>query len=566
MSVTHPDLKSIDIASVVVDPFACALSEHGLLDQPSLERLVRAKGASKESSTILVQQLGLLGEDDLVKFLAKITGLSTTKQLGLKLTAENCLSGFNKRFLRGARVFPLELPDGRTAVAMVDPFNISAAEAIAYKLEKPVVRLVASLSEIDAALQDFASDPQSITAPNAQVSSSDLEALQDLASGAPVIKTITGVIEKACSLGASDIHFEPTETELRVRMRINGDLQDMEPINYSLKLAAISRLKILARMDIAETRLPQDGRAKAAVRGNDIDLRVSTAPTLHGESVVIRILDRRSMKLDLAALGFSEGNRLALESALESPNGLVFVSGPTGSGKTTTLYAALLKLNQPTRKIFTVEDPVEYRLNGVNQVQVNPKIGLTFASALRSLLRQDPDIMMVGEIRDAETAQIAVQAALTGHLVLATIHTNSAAATVTRLIDMGVEDYLIASCAGGFAAQRLVGTLCRKCAGSAPAPAKIFERFGVAIDGRATVGRAVGCPDCRGTGYSGRTTVSEFIRVTREIEEAIARRATAAEIEEIAVAQGARTMIQDGLEKALSGVTSIEEVLRAVRT
>ncbi|OFX03715.1 MAG: hypothetical protein A3E78_16650 [Alphaproteobacteria bacterium RIFCSPHIGHO2_12_FULL_63_12] len=537
-----------------------------MLDQASLDRLHRAKGASKESSTILVQQLGLLGEDELLKFLSTITKLSTTKQLGLKLSAETCLPGFNKRFLKSARMFPLELADGRAAVAMADPFNIAAAEAIAYKLEKPVVRLIASLSEVDAALQDFAPDANTAKAPNAQVSAADLEALQDLASGAPVIKTVSGIIEKACALGASDIHFEPTETDLRVRMRINGDLQDMEPINYSLKLAAISRLKILARMDIAETRLPQDGRAKAAVRGKDIDLRVSSAPTLHGESIVIRILDRSAMKLDLAALGFSENNRLALEGALSAPNGLVFVSGPTGSGKTTTLYAALLKLNQSTRKIFTVEDPVEYRLAGVNQVQVNPKIGLTFASALRSLLRQDPDIMMVGEIRDGETAQIAVQAALTGHLVLATIHTNSAAATVTRLIDMGVEDYLIASCAGGFAAQRLVGTLCRKCAGSAPAPAKIFERFDVSLNERTTVGRAVGCPDCRGTGYSGRTTVSEIIRVTRDIEEAIARRATAAEIEQIAIAQGARMMIQDGLDKALSGVTSIEEVLRAVRT
>lgn len=566
MSAIRTDNDSFSAAAVVGDPFATALGEHRMLDQASLDRLHRAKGASKESSTILVQQLGLLGEDELLKFLSTITKLSTTKQLGLKLSAETCLPGFNKRFLKSARMFPLELADGRAAVAMADPFNIAAAEAIAYKLEKPVVRLIASLSEVDAALQDFAPDANTAKAPNAQVSAADLEALQDLASGAPVIKTVSGIIEKACALGASDIHFEPTETDLRVRMRINGDLQDMEPINYSLKLAAISRLKILARMDIAETRLPQDGRAKAAVRGKDIDLRVSSAPTLHGESIVIRILDRSAMKLDLAALGFSENNRLALEGALSAPNGLVFVSGPTGSGKTTTLYAALLKLNQSTRKIFTVEDPVEYRLAGVNQVQVNPKIGLTFASALRSLLRQDPDIMMVGEIRDGETAQIAVQAALTGHLVLATIHTNSAAATVTRLIDMGVEDYLIASCAGGFAAQRLVGTLCRKCAGSAPAPAKIFERFDVSLNERTTVGRAVGCPDCRGTGYSGRTTVSEIIRVTRDIEEAIARRATAAEIEQIAIAQGARMMIQDGLDKALSGVTSIEEVLRAVRT
>lgn len=565
MPLNRTDTKSIDVAPAGSDLFASALGEHGLLDRASLERLVRAKSASKESSAVLVQQLGLLGEDDLLNFLAKITGHSTTRQIGLKLTAENCLPGFNRRFLKSARVFPLELPDGRTAVAMVDPFNAAAADAIAYKLEKPVVKLIASLSEIDAALQDFVADPQAAKESGAQLSSADLEALQDLASGAPAIKTISGVIEKACGLGASDIHFEPTETDLRVRMRINGDLQDMEPINYSLKLAAISRLKILARMDIAETRLPQDGRAKAAVRGKDIDLRVSTAPTLHGESVVVRILDRGAIKLDLAALGFTESNRLALEGALAAPNGLVFVSGPTGSGKTTTLYAALLTLNRATRKIFTVEDPVEYRLGGVNQVQVNPKIGLTFASALRSLLRQDPDIMMVGEIRDPETAEIAVQAALTGHLVLATIHTNSAAATVTRLLDMGVEDYLIASCAGGFIAQRLVGVLCRHCAAAAPAPFKILERYGINAAPDATVGCAVGCAECRGAGYSGRTTISEIIRVTPEIEDAIARRASAAEIEKIATSQGMRTMAQDGLAKAIEGVTSVEEVLRAVK-
>jgi len=562
--MSRSKLTQANSESAGAETFVSALAESGLLDQPSLDRLARAKGASKESAVILVQQLGLLREDDLVSFLSKITGLPSNRQLEINLAVAKEIPGFSLRFLKSARAFPFELPDGRVGVAMVDPFNTSIAEAVAYKLETAVVRLIASLSDIEAALREAPAD-QALAPVDSPIAGADLEALQDLASGAPVITTVSGVIESACVLGASDIHFEPTETDLRVRMRLNGALQDVEPIKYALKLAAISRLKILARMDIAETRLPQDGRAKAAVRGRDIDLRISTAPTLHGESVVVRILDRSAVALDLHSLGFSPGNRRALEAALSSPNGLIFVSGPTGSGKTTTLYAALLTLNKPTRKIFTVEDPVEYRLAGVNQVQVNPKIGLTFASALRSLLRQDPDIMMVGEIRDAETAQIAVQAALTGHLVLATIHTNSAAATVTRLIDMGVEDYLIASCAGGFVAQRLVGMLCQKCAETASAPTKIYERFGVPLDGRTTVGRAVGCPSCRGTGYSGRTTISEIIRVTPDIEEAIARRATATEIERIAIGEGMRTMAMDGLEKALAGLTSVEEVLKATR-
>lgn len=549
----------------VADPLVSALKERGLIDQPSIDRLSRAKDASNEPSVILVQQLGLIAEDELVRFLAEMTGLDAARTLGVQLAPNADIDKFSRKFLKAARIVPVDLADGRTAIAMADPFNDAAAEAVAYKLEKPLVRLIAAISEIDAALaephDDVAGDPSRTTA----ASSADIEALQDLASGAPVIRLVSAIIEKASVVGASDIHFEPTETELRVRMRVNGALQDADPIHYSLRLAALSRLKVLARLDIAETRLPQDGRAKVAIRGRDIDLRVSTAPTLHGESIVVRLLDRGSVSLDLQALGFSAENRRAIEAALALPNGLVFVSGPTGSGKTTTLYAALLKLNDPTRKVFSVEDPVEYRINGVNQVQVNPKIGLTFASALRSLLRQDPDIMMVGEIRDPETAQIAVQAALTGHLVLATIHTNSAAATVTRLLDMGVEDYLIASCAGCFIAQRLVGVLCRHCAAAAPAPFKILERYGINAASDATVGRAVGCAECRGAGYSGRTTISEIIRVTPEIEDAIARRASAAEIERIAASQGMRTMAQDGLAKAIEGVTSVEEVLRAVK-
>lgn len=547
------------------DPFVNALKGKGLIDQPSIDRLQRAKAASNEPSVILVQQLGLIAEDDLVRFLAETTGLNAARTFGPRLVPSPDIEKLNTKFLKSAHIVPMELPNGETAIAMADPYNDAIAESVEYKLDKPLIRLVAAISEIDAALAGPHDDLLSETPRAATPSNADLEALQDLASGAPVIRLISTLIEKASVAGASDIHFEPTETGLRVRMRINGALQDVDPIHYSLRLAALSRLKVLARLDIAETRLPQDGRAKIAVRGRDVDLRVSTVPTLHGESVVVRLLDRNSVNLELAALGFSTENRSAIESALALPNGLIFVSGPTGSGKTTTLYAALLSLNEPTRKIFSVEDPVEYRINGVNQVQVNPKIGLTFATALRSLLRQDPDIMMVGEIRDPETAQIAVQAALTGHLVLATIHTNSAAATVTRLLDMGVEDYLIASCAGAFIAQRLVGLLCSNCASPAPAPTKILERYGLNASPGATVGKAVGCAECRGTGYSGRTTISEVIRATPEIEDAIVRHAGAVEIAKIAASQGMQSMLQDGLAKALAGVTSIEEVLRAAK-
>lgn len=552
-------------AAPIADAFIAALKEKGLLDQSSVDRLNRARGASSVSSIILIQQLGLVAEDELVRVLCDVTGLDPARKYGDRLSPGDDASRLSAKFLKNIRAVPLDLPNGRLGLAMADPLDDAAAEAIAYKLERPLIRLVAAVSEIDAALAEPRETPTAETAHDGAPSAADLEALQDLASGAPVIRLISAIIEKASVLKASDIHFEPTETHLRVRMRINGALQDMDPVHYSMRTAALSRLKVMARLDISETRLPQDGRAKIAVRGRDIDLRVSTAPTLHGESIVVRLLDRSSVALDLRALGFSDGARETFLAALAQPNGLVFVSGPTGSGKTTTLYAALLTLNDPKRKLFSVEDPVEYRIDGVNQVQVNPKIGLTFATALRSLLRQDPDVMMVGEIRDPETAEIAVQAALTGHLVLATIHTNSAAATVTRLLDMGVEDYLIGTCAAGFVAQRLVGTLCPSCADRAPAPVALLQRYGVELSPSARVGRAVGCPDCRGSGFAGRTTICEVIRVTPEIEEAIARRASAAEIEKLAISQGMRTMARDGLEKALAGITTVEEVLRAVR-
>ena len=545
------------------DAFLDAAGAAGVLDRASLERLARAREASRDSSVVLAQHLGLISEEDLLELLSTATGLPTTRSSGIDLKTRSVFPGINRSFLRKSRTFPFETPDGQLAVAIADPFDKSAADAISYKLDRPVSRLIASAREIESALAERSSDDVS-DAGDARASRADVDALLDRASGAPVVRAINTAIEDACASGASDIHFEPTETDLRIRFRIDGALRDVAPIPYAQKQAATSRLKILAQLDIAETRLPQDGRAKAVVRGRNVDLRISTAPTLFGESVVVRILDRHAVALDLEALGFDAQNRRALESALAAPNGLVFVSGPTGSGKTTTLYAALTAINSPSKKVFTVEDPVEYRLAGVNQVQVNPKIGLTFASALRSLLRQDPDIMMVGEIRDSETAQIAVQAALTGHLVLATIHTNSAAATVTRLLDMGVEDYLIASCAGALIAQRLVGLLCPKCVERGPAPRALFERFGLTADDFPTTGRAVGCPHCRSTGYAGRTTINEVILVTREIADAIGRRASASEIEEAAIRQGMRTMAQDGLIKAAAGLTSVEEVMRAV--
>jgi general secretion pathway protein E len=389
-----------------------------------------------------------------------------------------------------------------------------------------------------------------------------------LASEAPVIRLVNQIIARAVETQASDIHIEPFEDRLRVRFRYDGVLHEAESPPSRLTAAITSRIKIMAKLDIAERRLPQDGRIRLAVRGQDVDFRISTLPALHGETVVVRVLDRSAVAFDYAKLGLADQVVSRLATALDLPNGIVLVTGPTGSGKTTTLYTGLLALNSVTRKVITVEDPIEYQLRGINQIQVRPQIGLNFASLLRSILRQDPDVIMVGEMRDLETAQIAVQAALTGHLVLSTVHTNSAAATITRLRDMGLEDYLMAAVLRGVLAQRLVRRLCGACRREAAAPDELVARF--RLDRRGDGGpvrlfHPVGCPQCRGTGFRGRQAIAEFLVPDAEINRLIFARADEAAIERAAVAAGMTTMFEAGLEAALAGTTTIEEVVRSIR-
>ena len=342
----------------------------------------------------------------------------------------------------------------------------------------------------------------------------DVERLKDLASGAPVIRLANQLIARAVEMRASDIHIEPREHRLAIRYRIDGALQDMEAPAPAMGPALVSRLKIMARLDIAERRLPQDGRIRIPVRGRQIDMRVSTVPTIHGENVVLRVLDRASIELEFAKLGFDAALEARYLALLEQPNGILLVTGPTGSGKTTTLYTSLRHLNVPDKKLFTVEDPVEYQLDGVSQIEIKPQIGLTFAHILRSILRQDPDIVMIGEIRDVETAEIAIQAALTGHLVLSTLHTNSAAGTVTRLLDMGVADYLLTSTINGILAQRLVRRLCENCREAfAPLP-ELLPQLGLAPGSATRLYRGRGCAACRGTGYHGRVCIVEMMPIT----------------------------------------------------
>jgi general secretion pathway protein E len=473
---------------------------------------------------------------------------------------------------------PIAAGENRVILAMADPLDQFTRNAAAAALGRPVAVAVAVPVELDAALDRLYAEPEEAgdsgtmldeMVPDSEPAEEDAERLKDLASEAPVIRLVNQLIARAVETHASDVHLEPFPDRLRVRYRYDGVLHEVEPPPARLQAAVISRIKIMARLDIAERRLPQDGRIKLTVRGHEIDFRVSTIPSLHGETVVLRVLDRTAVEFDYDRLGFSAGIQAGLERSLDLPNGMVLVTGPTGSGKTTTLYTGLLKLNTVARKIVTVEDPIEYQLNGINQIQVKPQIGLNFASLLRSILRQDPDVIMIGEIRDLETAQIAVQAALTGHLVLSTLHTNSAAATVTRLRDMGLEDYLLTATLKAVLAQRLVRRLCAACRIAAPAPAAVVERFGLdrlAPAGTITLYHPAGCPECRGTGFRGRRAIGELLLPSRAIERLIFERADDVAIEHAAVADGMRPILDSGMTAALEGDTTVEEVVRCIRS
>jgi general secretion pathway protein E len=388
-----------------------------------------------------------------------------------------------------------------------------------------------------------------------------------MASGAPVIRRVNHLITRALELRASDIHIEPFDREVVVRYRVDGVLRNVDIAHGMSPAAIVSRIKVLANLDIAERRLPQDGRIKLRAEGREVDMRISTVPTLHGESVVIRMLDRGDVPLDFWALGFDEKIVHRFETMLSRPNGIILVTGPTGSGKTTTLYAALSSLNSPEKKILTVEDPVEYQIEGINQIPIRPNINLTFANALRAILRQDPDIVMIGEMRDLETAQIAVQAALTGHQVLSTLHTNDAASSITRLQDMQVDDYLLTSTIQGVLAQRLVRRLCTECRVPYEPEAAVAQRLGLdklTTERPLTLYRAAGCPACDNTGYHGRTTILELLTMNEELRRAVIDRADADDLRMIARRNGMEDMFTDGLRKALAGQTTVDEVERVV--
>ena len=552
------------------------LLDRGKLDAAALERALRLQQESGERLGTLLVTLGLVAQRDVAEALAA--------QLELPLLDASGYPEFpileervSARFLRESRALPVREDEAELALAMADPtdaYTIGAFEMVTGRSVRP---LVAIPTELEAALERLYGTGKSAqsqiigdveTRGDELAFDADVQQLKDLASEAPVIRLVSLLITNALDARASDIHIEPFENRLIVRYRIDGVLHEVESPPKRLSAAVISRIKIMANLDIAERRLPQDGRIRLRVQGKEIDLRVSTVPTMHGESVVMRILDKGGVALDFHRLGFEDDTLKIFLDVLLQPHGILLVTGPTGSGKTTTLYTALARLNQPDVKILTVEDPVEYQMAGINQIQVKPQINLTFANALRSIVRQDPDVIMIGEIRDLETAQIAVQSALTGHLVLSTVHTNDAPSTVNRLLDMGVEDYLLTSTIVGILAQRLVRTLCPQCKEPYTALPELVDQMNLhkfTADREITLWHAHGCAHCAKTGYVGRVSIMEMLPMTDGLRSLVMRHAGATELRSEAIREGMLTMYEDGLRKALKGVTTFEEVLRVTR-
>ncbi len=519
----------------------------------------------------LLVKLGVVSERDVADALVETSGLPPVVA-GEYPDSSPLPETVATRFLKENRVVGLAAHDDWFEVAVADPFDQAVLDALALACDRPVKARVGLPSEIERAIEQQMGAGKSLMGQlvdnfgsDEEIDEADVEHLKDLASEAPVIRMVNLIMQRAVEARASDIHVEPFEERLKVRFRVDGVLKEVEAPPVRSTAAVISRIKIMAKLNIAERRLPQDGRIKLQVQGKELDLRVSTVPTMYGESVVIRLLHKESIKFDFNALGF-EGEALnRFLNVLETPHGIILITGPTGSGKSTTLYTALHKINTPERKIITVEDPVEYQLEGVNQIQTKPQIGLTFASALRSIVRQDPDVIMIGEMRDLETARIAVQSALTGHLVLSTLHTNDAAGGVTRLMDMGLEDYLITSTVNGILGQRLVRKLCPHCRETYPALPEVVEEMRLrrfTREREVLLYKAVGCDQCDHLGYRGRLCIHEFLIMSDDIRRLVMSHAQARLIEEQALKEGMFTMYEDGLRKAVLGQTTIEEVMR----
>jgi type IV pilus assembly protein PilB len=555
-----------------IKDLADVLLEEGLITEEQLQRAQTEQERKGRSLGRVLIELGLVKETDLVAALARQVGLEFVDLTDHQIDP-SAASLISDQVARRYRAMPIGFEDSRLVVAMSDPSNVFALDDIRTITGLEVKPVVATAADIDSAIRKYGQFEQSVEDIASEASSAatgesaDLDAIEAAIEDAPIVKLVNLLITQAVTDRASDIHIEPAEKDIRIRYRIDGVLHEVMRSPKNIQAGLISRLKVMAEINIAERRIPQDGRIGLVVGGRAVDLRLATLPTVYGEKIVIRILDKTSVLLKLEDLGFSDQSYQPFEKAFRKPYGTVLVTGPTGSGKSTTLYATLNIINSVDRNIITVEDPVEYRLPGINQIQVNNKAGLTFASALRSILRADPDVLLIGEIRDRETALIAMEAALTGHLVLSTLHTNDAASAITRLVEMEVEPYLVASALDCVVAQRLARRICDHCKEAyKPSKAELEEAgFPEKLRGQIKeLFRPNGCTRCGKTGFRGRMGIYEVMPITEEIERLTAEAKSSEDINRLAIEQGMITLREDGLEKARLGLTSVDEIFRVV--
>jgi general secretion pathway protein E len=562
-----------DVAAAVPKRSVEQFRRHLLERMPDATRAkLREAGSIDTAARYGLRELWEKSDLPAGKFADEVASFWSLPRLGLQelMGVVTIVELFSARFLRESSVFPFRASDGSLGLAVSDPADgaaIRAAEIVCGEAAKIVVASFEDIvTVLERRLDERVAESVDVAEPERRSGDEDIDSLRDLASGAPVVRAVNDLLERAMELRASDIHIEPFRTGLVVRMRVDGILRTVPFSGDAPPQAVVSRIKILAGLNIAERRLPQDGAARARAGRAEIDIRIATMPTQHGESVVIRLLPRDRGLLELSKIGLAARDEAALRRLLALPHGLILITGPTGSGKTTTLATMLSILNEPTRKILTIEDPVEYEISGVNQSQVKPAIGLTFATAMRAFVRQDPDVIMVGEIRDAETANIAIHAALTGHLVLSTLHTETAAAAVPRLLDLGVEGFLLRSTLRAVVAQRLVRVLC----GSCKTKHVLTEQDLIADPRYRLLGfaaseaiyRPVGCESCGGTGYRGRAGIFELLEMTDEVRPLVGAEADAALIDGAAIRAGMTTMLDDAIEKCRAGMSAASEVLR----
>jgi type IV pilus assembly protein PilB len=527
------------------------------------EALTEQQQTKEKLGTILIKR-GFITEDDLLRALAVGFGLPLVKLSEAKISPE-ALDILPEKLARNFSVMPMGITGDMLKIAMADPSNVVIIDEIEAATKRKLSIHLAPENDIKDSIERYYGGLGIKEAPDQSVEEieeqEDEKATKDDYEAAPVIKYVNSILYEAVTKGASDIHIEPQENGVSLRMRLDGKLKEFAPPQQQYFSAIISRIKIISNLDIAERRLPQDGKCRIKINDKKIDVRVSTMPTLYGEKVVLRVLDRTNISLNLEDLGLGAQDLEKLKDSLARPHGMILVTGTTGSGKTTTLYAGLSHINSADRNIVTVEDPVEYELKKINQVQVKPLIGLTFAHILRSVLRQDPDVIMVGEIRDKETAEIAIQAALTGHLVLSTLHTNDAVSSLSRLRYMNIEPFLIADAVELIIAQRLIRKICTACKEEIEVSDKLRERLGLPVDGIITFYHGKGCDKCFGTGYKGRTAISEVLRISNGMRKMILAETGDIAIKDLAIKEGMRPLREQGIEKLKAGITTIDEVL-----